>query len=157
MCTTIAGDEGIKGSLLLNPLRFPFFSVLYPLIPRCPLSLPSQRASPLLLEAAENWTPPAAAVKGVQMSGSAHSDRPPRGEQESPVHEVVGETGSEYEVTVLTKLWLPKASADPKLVRKYRAERRAATTKVRTRWSSRLQNRRCATDQLAVICSTSSG
>lgn len=33
-------------------------------------------------------------------------------------------------------MWLPKALVDPKLKRKYRAEKRAAT-RVRTRWSSR--------------------
>lgn len=91
------------------------------------------------LEAAENGTLPTVVVKDVQMSGSAHGDRPLRGDQEYPVHEVVGDSGSDYKVTVLTKLWLLKASVDPKLIRKYRAEQRAAT-KVRTRWSSRLQN-----------------
>ncbi|KAF7510191.1 hypothetical protein GJ744_007090 [Endocarpon pusillum] len=98
-------------------------------------SLKRARSSPHPLEGAENRSPSAAAVKGVQMSGSAHSDRPSRSDQEYSVHQVVGESGSEYEITALTKMWLPKVSVDPKLVRKYRAEQRAATTKVRTRWS----------------------
>jgi len=55
---------------------------------------------------------------------------------------IVGErqasSGLEYEVSVRKTLWLPRAMLDTKLVRKYRAERRAAT-RVRTRWSSRLQ------------------
>jgi hypothetical protein len=102
-------------------------------------SPPSKRARSSS-EAAENPPPPlAVAAKGVQMSGSAHDDRP-RGDQEYEIHQVVGESGSEYEVTALTKLRLSKASVDPKLVRKYRAERRAAT-RVRTRWSSRMQNK----------------
>jgi hypothetical protein len=86
------------------------------------------------LEAAENRTPVAVAVtvEGVQMSGSAHGDRPPQGDQAYEVHQVVGESGSEYKVTAFTKLRLPKTSVDPKLVRKYQAERRAAT-RVRTR------------------------
>jgi hypothetical protein len=74
------------------------------------------------------------------MPGSAHDDRPPRGDQEHEVHQIVGESGLEYEVTALTKIWLPKASVDSKLVRKYRAEQRAAT-RVLTRRSSRLQNK----------------
>jgi hypothetical protein len=74
-------------------------------------------------------------VKGTQKCGSA------QGDQEYEVHKVVGELRSEYEVTVLIKMWLPKALVDPKLVRKYRAEQRVAT-RVRTRWSSRLRNRR---------------
>jgi hypothetical protein len=55
---------------------------------------------------------------------------------------IVGErqtsSGLEYEVSVQKTLWLPRATLDTKLVRKYRAEQRAAT-RVRTRWSSRLQ------------------
>ncbi|ERF68056.1 hypothetical protein EPUS_09456 [Endocarpon pusillum Z07020] len=70
----------------------------------------------------------------------AYDDRSPPGDQEYEVHQVVGEWGSGYEVTALTKIWLPKASVHPKLVRKYRAEQRAAT-RVQTRRSSRLQNR----------------
>ena len=47
-------------------------------------------------------------------------------------------SGPEYEVGVQKTLWLPRATLDTKLVRKYGAEHRAAT-RVRTRWSSRLQ------------------
>jgi hypothetical protein len=65
------------------------------------------------------------AMKG-QVYGGAYSDRPPRNDQECKVLQFVGESGSEYEVTALTKMWLPKASLDPKLVRKHRAEQRAA-------------------------------
>lgn len=52
----------------------------------------SKRARPSSrpLEAAENGTLPTVVVKDVQMSGSAHGDRPLRGDQEYPVHEVVG-------------------------------------------------------------------
>jgi hypothetical protein len=94
------------------------------------------RSSPRPLEATKTRPPPAAAVavKGVQMSSSAHGD------QEYEVHQIIGESGSEYEVTAFTKIWLPKASVDPKLAGKYRAEQRSAT-RVRTRWSSRLQNK----------------
>jgi hypothetical protein len=91
-------------------------------------------------EVTENQPRPAAAVKGVQMPGSAYDDRSPPGDQGYEVHQVVGECGSGYEVTALTRIWLPKASVHPKLVRKYRAEQRE-TTRVRTRWSSRLQNK----------------
>jgi hypothetical protein len=94
------------------------------------------------LKAAENRSSPAAAVavEGIQMAGSAHGGRPPRGDQEYEVQQIVGELGSEYEVIALTKIWLPKASVSPKPVRTYRAEQRAAA-RVRTRWLSRLQNR----------------
>jgi hypothetical protein len=92
------------------------------------------------LEATEKQMPVVVTVKDVQISGSAHSDGPLRGDQGCKVQQIVGESGSEYEVTALTKLWLPKVSVDAKLVRKYRAEHRAAT-RVRTRWSSRLQNK----------------
>ena len=55
---------------------------------------------------------------------------------------IVGErqtpSGLEYEVSFEKTLWLPRATLDTKLVRRYRAEQRAAT-RVRTRWSSRLQ------------------
>jgi hypothetical protein len=55
---------------------------------------------------------------------------------------IVGERqtpwGLEYEVSLEKTLWLPKATLNTKLVRRYRAEQRAAT-RVRTRWSSRLQ------------------
>ena len=59
------------------------------------------------------------------------ADQPPRCDQGCKVHQVVGESVLEYEVTAFTKLWLPKASVDPKLVRNYQAEQRAAT-RVRT-------------------------
>jgi hypothetical protein len=91
-------------------------------------------------EAAENRPPPTAVVKGVQMPGTAHADRPPRGDQEYEVHQVVGESGSEYEVTAFTKMWLPKASVDRKLVRKYQTEQRVAS-RVPTCRSSRLQKK----------------
>lgn len=101
------------------------------------------RSSPRPSEATENKPPPAAAVavKGVQMPGSAHGDRQPRDDQEYKVHQIVGESGSEYEVTAFTKIWLPKALVGPKLVRKYRAEQRVAT-RIPTRRSSRLQNKK---------------
>jgi hypothetical protein len=55
---------------------------------------------------------------------------------------IVGErqtpSGLEYEVSLEKTLWLPKATRDTELVRRYRAGQRAAT-RVRTRWSSRLQ------------------
>jgi hypothetical protein len=52
------------------------------------------------------------------------------GERQTP-------SGLEYEVSLEKTLWLPKTTLDTKLVRRYRAEQRAAT-RVRTRWSSRL-------------------
>ncbi|KAF7503592.1 hypothetical protein GJ744_003575 [Endocarpon pusillum] len=63
------------------------------------------RSSPRLSEATENKASPAALVveKDAQMPSSVHSDRSPRGDQRYEVHQVVGESGSEYEVTVL--LW----------------------------------------------------
>jgi len=54
------------------------------------------------------------------------------GERQTP-------SGLEYEVSVEKTLWLPRATLHTKLVRRYRAEQRAAT-RVRTRWSSRLQS-----------------
>jgi hypothetical protein len=60
------------------------------------------------------------------MPGNAYDDPSSLGDQEYEVHQVVREWGSGYEVTTLTKIWLPKASVHPKLVRKYRAEQRAA-------------------------------
>jgi hypothetical protein len=99
------------------------------------------RSSPRPSEFAENGPPPAAPVKTVQIPGSAHGDRPPRSNRQCEVHQIVGESRLEYQVTALTRIWLPKASVDTKLVRKYRAEQRA-TTRVRTRWSSRLQNKK---------------
>jgi hypothetical protein len=55
---------------------------------------------------------------------------------------IVGErqtpSGLEHEVSLEKTLWLPKATLDTKLVRRYRAGQRPAT-RVRTRWSSRLQ------------------
>ena len=57
---------------------------------------------------------------------------------------IVGErqtpSGMEYEVRVEKTVWLPRATLHTKLVRRYRAEQRAAT-RVRTRWSSRLHER----------------
>jgi hypothetical protein len=106
-------------------------------------SLSSKRvqSSSCPLEATENRTSPAVAMKDVQMSGSVDDDRPPQGDHEYKVNQVVDKSGLEYEVTAFMKLWLPKASVDPKLVRKYLAERRVAT-RVRTRWSSRLRDRK---------------
>lgn len=56
---------------------------------------------------------------------------------------IVGErqtpSGLEYEVRVEKTVWLPRATLHTKLVRRYRAEQRVAT-RVRTRWSSRLQS-----------------
>ena len=80
----------------------------------------------------------AVVVKDVDMPSSACDERPLRGDQDYEVHQIVGESALEYEVTAITKIWLPKTSVDPKLVRRYRAEQRAAT-RVRTRWSSRLR------------------
>jgi hypothetical protein len=57
---------------------------------------------------------------------------------------IVGErqtpSGLKYEVSLEKTLWLPKATLDTKLVRRYRAEQRAAT-RVRMRWSSRYRKR----------------
>jgi hypothetical protein len=93
-------------------------------------------------KAANSKSSPAAAVvvEGVQLPGSAHGDRPPRDDQEYRVQQIIGESGLEYEVTAVTKIWLPKASVDPKLVRKFRAEQRTAT-RAQTRRSSRLENK----------------
>jgi hypothetical protein len=95
-----------------------------------------------LLKAADNrsWPAAAVAVEGVQVPGSAHGDRPPRDDQEYEVQQIISESGLEYEVTAVTKIWLPKASVGPKLVRKYRAEQRTPT-RVQTRRSSRLQSK----------------
>jgi hypothetical protein len=76
----------------------------------------------------------------AQVPGSTHDDRLPRCDQEYEVHQIFGESELEYGVTAVTKIWLPKASVGPKLVRKYRAQQRAAT-QIRTRWSSRLQSK----------------
>jgi hypothetical protein len=69
-------------------------------------SPPSKRArsSPPPFKVAENRPSPAAAVvvKGVEMDGSAHGDRPPRGDQEYEVHQIVGESGLEYEATAVS-------------------------------------------------------
>ena len=98
------------------------------------------RSSSCLSKSVQNQLAPATAVKGVPIPDTAQANQSLRGDQEYKVQQVVGESGSEYEVTALTKMWLPKASVDPRLVRKYRAEQRAAT-QVRTRWSSRLHNK----------------
>jgi hypothetical protein len=82
----------------------------------------------------------AVAVESVRVPGSAHSDQLLRSDQEYEVQQIIGESGLEYEVTAITKIWLPKALVVLKLVRKYRAQQRAAT-QVRTRWPSRLRNR----------------
>jgi hypothetical protein len=74
------------------------------------------------------------------MPGTAHADRPPQGDQEYKIYRVVSKSESEYKVTAFTKMWLPKASVDRKLVRKYRAEQRVAS-RVLTRRSSRLQRK----------------
>jgi hypothetical protein len=62
--------------------------------------------------------------------------------QEWQAQRIIGErqtpSGLEYEVSVEKTLWLPRAALDVKLVRRFRAGQRAAT-RVRTRWSSRLQ------------------
>jgi hypothetical protein len=99
------------------------------------------RSSSRPSEAAKNASPLAVAVMDVHMSGHACDDRPLRGDQDYEVYQIVGESGSGYEVTASMTLWLPKASVHAKLVRKYRAKQRAAI-RVRTRWSSRLRNRR---------------
>lgn len=82
------------------------------------------RSSSHPLEAAENGLAPTAAVmvKGVQLPGSVHDERPPWGEQEYKAHQVVSEAKSEYIVTTFTKIWLSQAAVDPKIVKKYRAE-----------------------------------
>lgn len=55
---------------------------------------------------------------------------------------IVGErqttSGLGYQVSVAKTLWLRRATLDTKLVRRYRAEQRAATS-FGTRWSSRLR------------------
>jgi hypothetical protein len=105
---------------------------------------PSKRAqsSPPPAETTENRSSPTAAVavEGVQVPCSTHGDRLPRCDQEYEVHQIIGESELEYKVTAVTKIWMPKASVGPKLVRKYRAEQRAAT-QIQTRWSSRLQSK----------------
>jgi hypothetical protein len=53
------------------------------------------------------------------------------GERQTP-------SGLQYEFSVEKTLWLPRAALDVKLVRRFRAEQWAAT-RVRRRWSSRLQ------------------
>jgi hypothetical protein len=69
--------------------------------------------------------------KEETMEGHEWQARRIVGERQTP-------SGLEYEVSLEKTLWLPKATLDTKLVRRYRAEQRAAT-RVRTRWSSRLQ------------------
>jgi hypothetical protein len=88
----------------------------------------------LPLKAAEDRSSSAAALAAecIQVAGSTHGDRPPPGDQEYEIQQIVGELGSGYEVTAITKIWLPKASVGSKLVRKYCAEQRAANW-VRTR------------------------
>ena len=75
-------------------------------------------------------------VAGLKHGGVMSDDH------EWQAQRIVGErqtsSGLEYEVSVQKTLWLPRATLDTKLVRKYRAEHRAAT-RVRTRWSSRLE------------------
>ena len=63
-------------------------------------------------------------VTSGRLSALAASDRHP--------------SGLEYEVSLEKTLWLSKATLDTKWVRRYRAGQRAVT-RVRTRWSSRLQ------------------
>ena len=75
-------------------------------------------------EAAEYRPRPAVAVKGVQMPGIAYADRSPRGDQEYKVHQVVSESGSGYEITAFTEMWLPKALMDLKLFVLSREQRR---------------------------------
>ena len=87
-------------------------------------------------EAAENRPPPAAAVKGVEMAGTAYTDRSPK----YKILQIVGESGSEYEVTAFAMMWLPKASVDPTLARIYRVEQRVAS-RVPPRRSFRLAKR----------------
>jgi len=63
------------------------------------------------------------------------------GREWQPRH-IVGEQQTpsvlEYAISDQKTLWLPRATVNSKFVRKYNAEQRAAT-RVRTRWSSRLQ------------------
>ena len=63
-------------------------------------------------------------------------------DHEWQVQRIVGErqtsSGLEYEISVEKTLWLPRATLNTKLVRRYRAEQRAAI-RVCTRWSLRLQ------------------
>jgi hypothetical protein len=97
-----------------------------------------------------NGQPPAKRLR--RASSASSSARPEDLNQKKEMldsHEwqaqrIIGErqtpSGMEYEVRVEKTVWLPRATLHTKLVRRYRAEQRAAT-KVRTRWSSRLQER----------------
>jgi hypothetical protein len=77
------------------------------------------RSSSRPLGAAKNRPLVAAAVKGVQVSSNAQGDQASRDGQGCKIYQIVGESGSEYEGTALTTTWLPQASVDPKLARKY--------------------------------------
>jgi hypothetical protein len=65
------------------------------------------------------------------LDGQAWQARRIIGERQTP-------SGLEYEVSVEKTLWLSRATIHSKLLRRCRAEQRA-TTRIRTRWSSRLQ------------------
>jgi hypothetical protein len=96
-----------------------------------------------------NGQPPAKRPRRASSaSSSVRPEDPNRKEEMSGDHEwqaqrIVGErqtpSGLEYEARVEKTVWLPRAALHTKLVRRYRAEQRAAT-RVRTRWSSRLQS-----------------
>jgi hypothetical protein len=78
----------------------------------------------------------------VASSGDVNHDEAISDDHEWQAQHIVGERqtslGLEYEVSVRKTLWMPSAKLDTKMVKKYRAGRRAAT-RVRTRWSLRLQ------------------
>jgi hypothetical protein len=94
-----------------------------------------------------NSQPPAKRPRRVSSASSVRPEDLNRKEEMLDGHEwqaqrIIGErqtpSGLEYEVRVEKTVWLPRATLHTKLVRRYRAEQRAAT-RVRTRWSSRLQ------------------
>ena len=68
-------------------------------------------------------------------SGAAHTD-----EVVTNSNPDNGVMSRDINRSAVTNIWWPKASVGTQLVRTYRAEQRAAT-QIRTRWSSRLQNK----------------
>jgi hypothetical protein len=91
----------------------------------------------------EAWTPPVVeSPHDIGLYADLNREEEMLDDHEWQAQRIVGErqtpSGLEYEVSVQKTLWLPRAALDTKLVRRYRGEQRAAT-RVRTRWSSRVQ------------------
>jgi hypothetical protein len=87
-------------------------------------------------------TPPVVNLPhGVELHADSTREEETMEGHEWQAQRIVGErqtpSGLGYEVSVQKTLWLPRAALDTKLVRRYRAEQRAAT-RIRTRWSSRV-------------------